>query len=303
MTDSLRPVSSPAPSRSGASSGYVFMLITMMGWGLNWPIMKHLLTEWPPLSARGLSGLVGAIVLAVIASWRRQPLRVPRALLVRLTLISLITVGAWVACIGLALVWLNAGEAAVLGSSMPVWVAVLAWPLLGERFSLRRAIALLIALSGLLVLFSANGLDAGVAKLPGVAFCLIGAMCVALGTVLTKRFPLQMPPIALAAWQTGIGCIPVALAGLVLEHPDVAALSAVGWASLAYMALVQFCVCYACWFAALERMPASTLAIGTLLVPIFGVLASALMLHEPLGMREAAALVLTLGGVTLAARS
>jgi len=36
-----------------APAGLVFLAITSVGWGLNWPIMKQILTEWPPLSARG----------------------------------------------------------------------------------------------------------------------------------------------------------------------------------------------------------------------------------------------------------
>jgi probable blue pigment (indigoidine) exporter len=44
-------------------------------------------------------------------------------------------------------------------------------------------------------------------------------------------------------------------------------------------------------------------SIGTLLVPVVGVLAAGAMLHEPLGVREISALVFTLGGVALALRS
>jgi drug/metabolite transporter (DMT)-like permease len=95
----------------------------------------------------------------------------------------------------------------------------------------------------------------------------------------------------------------VVIVGLLLERPDVAALSGVGWASLAYMTLIQFCLCYLCWFAALARLPAATASIGSLLVPVVGVLASAVMLHEPLGLREIGALVITLGGVAMALRS
>ena len=68
------------------------------------------------------------------------------------------------------------------------------------------------------------------------------------------------------------------------------------------MTLVQFCLCYVCWFAALERLPAATASIGTLLVPVIGVLAAAAMLREPLGLREIAALAFTLGGVAVAVR-
>jgi drug/metabolite transporter (DMT)-like permease len=67
--------------------------------------------------------------------------------------------------------------------------------------------------------------------------------------------------------------------------------------------VVQFCVGYVCWFAALARLPASVAAIGTMVVPVIGVVASALVLHEPLGIGQIAALLFTLSGVVLATRS
>ena len=280
----------------------IFLAIASVGWGLNFPIMKNLLTEWPPLSSRGLSGLVGAAALALIAMARRQSLAAPRPMWSRLLLVSLLTIGGWVAFMGLALLWLSASEAAVLGISIPLWVALLAWPILGERLSLLRAVSMMIALAGIVVLIGGNGLDASLAKLPGFLCVLAGAVCVALGTVLTKHFPLAMPPLSLAAWMIGIGCLPIAVVGLAVEQPHLAALSAVGWASMAYMTLIQFCLCYVCWFAALERLPAATASIGTLLVPVVGVLAAAAMLGEPLGWREITALVVTLGGVAMALR-
>lgn len=284
-------------------AGLVFLAIASVGWGINFPIMKHLLTEWPPLASRGLCGIAGAAGLALIAVARRQSLSVPRNMWLRLLLVSLLSIGCWVAFMGLALLWLSASEAAVLGISIPVWVALLAWPILGERLSPVRAVSMTIALAGIIVLIGGNGLDASLEKLPGLLCALAGAVCTGLGTVLTKHFPLAMPPLALAAWQIGLGCLPIAIVGLAVEQPQLAALSTVGWASMIYMTLIQFCLCYVCWFAALERLPAATASIGTLLVPVVGVLAASAMLHEPLGMREIAALAFTLGGVGLALRS
>lgn len=283
--------------------GLVYLAIASVGWGLNFPIMKHLLTEWPPLSSRGLCGIVGAAALALVALARQQNLRVPRPMWLRLLLVSTLSIGGWVAFMGLALLWLNASEAAVLGISIPVWVAFLAWPILGERLSPLRAIALTTALGGIAVLIGGNGIDASIGKLPGILCALAGAVCVGLGTVLTKHFPLAMPPLSLAAWQIGLGCVPITVIGLAVEQPQLAALSTIGWASMIYMTLIQFCLCYVCWFAALERLPAATASIGTLLVPVVGVLAAGAMLHEPLGLREIAALVFTLGGVAVALRS
>jgi drug/metabolite transporter (DMT)-like permease len=251
-----------------ASAGLVFLAITSVGWGLNWPIMKQILTEWP-----------------------------------RLLLSAGLNVTTWMTLMGLALLWLPASEAAVLAYTMPVWASLLAWLILGERMSLARVLALLMAFAGIAALMGGNGFSAGMGKLPGIVMVLVGAFVFALGTITAKRLPLTMPLIASSALQIGIGCFPVAVAGLVFEHPRVEALSAQGWALMAYMTLIQFCVAYVCWFAAIERLPASVAAIGTMAVPVIGVIASAIALHEPLGPGQIGGLVFTLVGVALAARS
>lgn len=294
------PVAGRAPL---SPLGLAFLVVASTGWGLNFPIMKFLLTEWPPLSSRGLCGVVGAIALALVAVAREQTLRVPDGMWLRLALVSTLSIGGWVASMGLALIWLRASEAAVLGISIPVWVALVAWPVLGERVSLPRALALAVALVGIAALIGGGGLDASLGKLPGILFALAGALCVGLGTVLTKFFKLAMPPLSLAAWQLAIGCVPIAIAGVLIEQPQLAALSQFGWASMVYMTLIQFCLCYVCWFAALERLPAATASIGTLLVPVVGVLAAAAMLREPLSTSDIAALLVTFAAVAVALRT
>ena len=130
-----------------------------------------------------------------------------------------------------------------------------------------------------------------------------GSIGFAIGTVLTKKYPLNLPPLSAAAWQIGLGSLPVAAIGLGFEHADVGRLSSVGWNLIFYCTVVQFCVGYVCWFAALARLPASVAAIGTMAVPVIGVAASALALGEPLGVGQIAALAFTLAGVVLATRS
>ncbi len=286
-----------------APAGLVFLAITSIAWGLNWPIMKHLLSEWPPLSARGWTGVVGGGLLAMLALARGQSLRVPSDQWPRLLALASLNVTAWMTLMGLALLWIPAGEAAVIAYTMPVWASLLAWLILGERMSLTRALALLMAFAGITALMGGNGFAASMEKLPGIVMLLVGAFAFALGSIAAKRLPISLPIIASSALQIGIGSVPVALAGLVFEHPRLDALSSAGWAMLAYMTLIQFCVAYVCWFAALERLPASVAAIGTMAVPVIGVIASALVLHEPLGIGQIAALLFTLAGVVLATRS
>jgi drug/metabolite transporter (DMT)-like permease len=297
------PAERASALRRSRMIGYLLLVATSVGWGLNWPVTKRLLSELPPLSLRGLSGIIGAALLAALALAFRQSLKVPRAQWPRLVLLSLLNVSAWMALMGLALTFLPASEAAVMAYTMPVWAAVLAWPVLGERISLLRVLGMALAIAGLVALMGGGGVSATQAKLPGILLALAGAFLFAVGTVLAKRWPLALPPLTSAVWQILIGCIPVSLAGLLLEQPHFAALSPLGWSLFAYSIVVQFCVAYACWFAALQRLPASVAAIGTLLVPVIGVVASATALGEPLGLAQIAALGFTIAGVVLASRS
>ena len=286
-----------------APAGLMFLAITSVGWGFNWPVTKYLLSELPPLTMRGVTGVIGACLLALFAILRGQSLAVRRELWPRLVLAAFLNVACWMALMGLALLWLPASEAALIAYTMPVWASLLAWPILGERPNLLRVISLLMAFAGLSAIMGGNGFAASVEKLPGIIMALGGAIAFAVGTVLAKKLPLQLPAIPAAAWQIGIGCLPVAVVGLFVEHADITAVTNIGWVLLFYSTVIQFCVAYVSWFAALERLPASVAAIGTMAVPVIGVVASAIALHEPLGPGQIAALVFTLAGVVLATRS
>jgi drug/metabolite transporter (DMT)-like permease len=286
-----------------APAGLLFLAITSIGWGFNWPITKYLLSLLPPLTLRGTTGVVGACLLALLAVSRRQNLHVPRELWPRLVLAAFLNVGCWMVMMGFALLWLPASEAALIAYTMPVWASILAWPILGERPNLLRVISLVMAFAGLSAILGGNGFAASLAKLPGILLALGGAFGFAVGAVLAKKLPINLPPVSAAAWQIGIGCLPVALAGLLIENASVAGFSDYDWLLLSYATVVQFCVAYVCWFAALARLPASVAAIGTMAVPVIGVVASALALHEPLGIGQIAALVFTLAGVALATQS
>jgi drug/metabolite transporter (DMT)-like permease len=295
-------ISKSAPQRV-APTGFIFLGIVTLGGGINWPVQKLLLAEWPPMAARGFSGLAGAIVLVLIAVAFRQSMRVPRNVWPRIIGSGFLNITLWVIMMGYALTILPASEAAILAYTMPVWTVLLAWPVLGERLTLMRVGAMVMALTGIAVLAGASPPEASAAKLPAYALALASAVAYALGTIFLKRYPIAMPPLASASWQLAAGCLPVAILGLVFERPDIAALTVIGWGALAYNAFIQQSLGFVCWLAALHRLPASVAAIGTLFVPIVGVLASAYVLGEPLGAPQIAALALTVGGVILAVRS
>lgn len=279
--------------------GFLCLGVTALGWGLNWPGVKILLREWPPLFSRGLAGVVAALILAAVATGRGERLSVPREAIPRLLFAAFTNVFAWMGFTNIAMRWISVSEGALLVYTMPIWATLFAWPLLGTRPTLRDIAALVLGLTGLAILFGGQGLSLGHDKLLGVALALAAAILFALGNILNRK-PIPVPPIALVSWQVGLGCFAMVVLGVLFEKPDYGALSGVGWAVMAYMTIIPMGLCYMTWFETLRRLPPATASIGMLIVPPIGVVSAALILGEPLGLREVAAMAITLGGVTLA---
>jgi drug/metabolite transporter (DMT)-like permease len=156
--------------------GLLFLLTTSVGWGLNWPVMKFVFSEWPPLSARGRAGVIGAAALALYAVATGVSLKVPADQWPRLIISAILNIALWVAVMSYALLWLPASEAVVIALHYGVWTALLAWPLLGERLTLLRVTVLVMAFAGLASLFDAGGMSANMARLPGVLLALTGSV-------------------------------------------------------------------------------------------------------------------------------
>src|SRR6478672_420335 len=224
------------PPASGRMSpaGLVFLAITSVGWGFNWPVTKFLIGELPPLTLRGLSGVVGALLLATLAVLRRQSLHVPREIWPRLLLAAVLNVTLWMVVMGLALLWLPASEAALIAYTMPVWASLIAWPVLGERPTVLRTVALVMAFAGLASIMGGNGIAASEAKLPGIIMALVGSIGFAVGTVFSKQRPIHLPPVTAAAWQIGIGCLPITIIGLAIETTHLDKVTPLGWWLLVY---------------------------------------------------------------------
>lgn len=283
--------------------GALAVVVTALGWGLNWPATKLLIAACPPLSARGIAGAVACVILFVAAALRGESLHVARPERWRLAAGALLNVTAWMGGTTAALRWLPAGQAVTLAYTMPMWVCLLNWPILGERPSFHRIAAIVLGMVGIIILIGPSSLSFDRDDAPGIALALGGAMLFGLGTVFGKARPLSLGPLALTAWQVAIGSIPLLVLGLWSEAPAFATFSLFAWAALAYTAAVSMGLCYLTWFVARSRLSAPAAATGTLLTPVVGVAASSLALGDPLTAPQLAALMLVAGSIILAARS
>jgi len=286
-------------ARRDRSIGFLCLGITGIGWALNWPLMKLLLQQWPPLFARGLAGVCASLILASLALGRKEQLSVPREAIPRLGFATLTNVFAWMGLGTVAMKYVTVGEGALLAYTMPIWAMLFAWPILHARPTVRDILSLVLGVAGVALLLGGNGFAFGPDKLLGIGLALSCAILFALGNVLNRK-PLPMPPLVVVAWQVGLGCGAMLILGVLFEQPRLTAITPLGIGCFVYMTLVPMGVCYVTWFETLRRLPPTAASTGMLIVPVIGVVSAAIILGEPLGLREIAAMVLTLGGVTLA---
>ena len=96
MTTATRSTSHVAAilSRPFKLTGFICLGITTLGWGMNWPATKLLLVELPPLTARGIAGILSSLALAAVAISRGEALAVPRQARFRLLGFALLNVSA-----------------------------------------------------------------------------------------------------------------------------------------------------------------------------------------------------------------
>ncbi|MDA8050696.1 MAG: DMT family transporter [Rhodospirillales bacterium] len=288
--------------QAGRAEGLTLLLFTVVAWGLNWPALKLVLQHLPPFSMRTASALAAGIVVMPLALLRGERLLPPAGQWRRLLVASFLNYTSWLGFVSVALVWLPATTAVIITYTMPIWAVCLAWPVLGERPKPVHLLGLLLALGGVAAALGGGAGPLRPGTLPGAAAALAAAVLFALGSVVTKRAPVALPPLALVGWQILLGVAPIAMLAALFEHPDFSALSGIDWLALGYTSLIGLVLSYLCWFRALRLLPASVATTGTLLVPVIGVFSSGLLLGEPLGAGQMLALGLTVAGVALAVR-
>ncbi len=285
----------PGTGRAGAghslpAAGFVLLASLTLFWGVNWPAMKIVLAEIPVWSFRSLCLIVGGSVLLLIARLNGQRVRVPAAEMRPLLVCALFNVIGWHLFTGYGLTLIEAGRAAIIAFTMPLWAAALSYLILGEAFTRRKLLGLILGMAGLAVLIGPDLSAFGATPL-GAGFMLAAALSWAMGTVAMKYYSWSIPVGVLAGWQLLAGSIPVTFGAIFVEGvPDPGGISLTALILLVYILAIPMVFCQWAWFKVVRLFPATLAAIGTLAIPIVGVLSSAVLLGEAVGAREIAAL-------------
>jgi len=278
--------------------GFVMLAVVALGWGLNWPAMKIIVGEVPPWQFRAVTGIAGGVALFAMARLLNERLAVPREQWLPLVAASLFNVTSWFVGVAYGVMLMGGGHASILAFTMPIWVALLGVAVLGERMTLRRLVSLAMGAAGVAVLLSHDFGKLGASPW-GALITLGAAFNWGIGVLIQKRVAWRIAPISLAAWQVTLGSLPIVVIAVALEPFVYHRASWPVIAASAYLAFFALAFCYYCWFTAVRIFPTHVTAISSLSVPIVGVVSSAILLGEPFGWREMAALVLVVGAVAL----
>jgi drug/metabolite transporter (DMT)-like permease len=265
-------------------------------WGYGWVVTKVALTYSDPILFAALRMPISAAFLFLVMIALRRPLRPPP--LKYTVLVGLLQTTIFVAFSTIALDHAGAGKVSVLTYTMPFWLLLLAWGFLHERLQGLQWPAVVLSFVGLLLVvqpWAFEGIASGVLTVLGGLSWATSALIVKL---LQRKQPLDV--LALTAWQMAFGSI--ALVILAVITYDGGPQWTLGFiASWSYTVVLANALAWFLWLFALHSLPAGAAGLGTLAIPVVGVLTAWIQLHEVPSPAEAVGMLLIILALALLA--
>ena len=276
----------------------ILLVLLTLVWGLNWPIMKVGVTEYPPLTFRALSMWVGLPVLGLALVWLKVPFRLPPGTggrdWLELFKLACTNMFVWHVCIILAVSALSSGRAAILGYTMPIFSALLGAVLFAAVLSRRGWLGVGAASVGVVLLLW-HEFTALTGKPEAVGLALLAAASWALGTQLLRRTTLPVPTLTISFWMTALTAVVMSAMAWWFEAPADGVWPVMGAASLwamLYNGVMIFGFAHAAWFFLARSLPPVASTLSVMLIPVLGVFSGALWLREQLFWQDYVAMAL-----------
>jgi len=243
-------------------------------WGSVYLVTTEFLPPGRPLLAGALRAL--PVGLLIVAAYRRLP---SGLWWWRANVLGQLNIGLFFALLFVAAYRLPGGVAATIVAMQPLYVALLAWALLGRQPSLVTLGAALAGIAGVaLVVLQPNATLDGW----GVAAAFAAAVSMAAGTVYARRWPSPVPLLLSTGWQLVAGGLLLLLLAWIAEGFP-AALSARNIAGFAYLGVAATGLAFWVWFHGTRSVGVSV-SFLVLLSPVTAILLGVLLAGERLGI-------------------
>jgi drug/metabolite transporter (DMT)-like permease len=193
--------------------------------------------------------------------------------------------------------------AAVLGTTVPIATILLTTFVTHESpYSNARMIGVMVAFFGLMVFIGGWSALAGQsAELRGIAVMMAGGLVFALNGIFAARQTRDLDPYGLAAWTIIFGAAVLTAAAFLIEQPLSVDLRSAAWPLIAE-GVLGMGLAYLGYYLLVARAGAGFASLYAFLVPVLGVLGSAVVFGETLTVNHATGLAVVLIGLALLTR-
>lgn len=277
----------------------VLLGVLTLVWGTNWPLFQFAVREVSVWTFRAVAVAIAGAVLLAVAHARGQSLAIARRHWPTIGVATFFYLVVWNIASTYSAILLPSGQSAVLGFTMPLWSALIAWSVLGERLTARLAAA--VVLGGVAVaLLMVPSFEAYAQAPLGLALGLLAGLGWAVGTLILKRSTVDVPVMVLTGWQLLATAVPITLGAFALGDGRWFVPSWQTIAVIGYIALVPMAVGNACWFAIVGLLPSNIAGLSAILVPVVAMISGALIHGEPLGAVQWLAMACCAAALSLA---
>lgn len=294
------PAGQSPPSQMITPAGLLALATAATCYGGLWPVtriaVQFLSPFWYAVARLSLGALILFTLLAILGQLRRP--RKPDIPIILST--GVVMIGIYACLFQVALQYIDAGRAALLGYTMPIWVTPVAILLLGEKATVRKILGVVSAIAGLAVLFNPAEFDwHDPDALFGNALSLLAALIWAPVVIHIRYHRGTLTTLQLVPWHLSVAALVVAIGGLVFEGLPRFVWTTDALLVTAYGALFGTTIAMFAMTTAFRMLPTVTSSVGMLAAPLLALVISVLFLDEPFTWSLAAGLVLILGGIAM----
>lgn len=265
---------------------YLLLTLTVLFWSGNFVLGRGVRTLIPPVSLN-FWRWAGALLILLPLGYPR--VRRQHALLLRhwrwVALMSIPSITIFNAFIYTALQTTTTTNTVLVNAMIPIFIAVTAWMVFGDRMTARQIIGVLISLSGLIFIITRGDLNAlrSLAFSRGDLWTLGAGICWAIYSVLLRQRPVQMDPLAFLTILVAFGLLfmlPFYLWELAVKGGFRLSPASVG--SIAYVCMFPSVLAYIFWNRGVLLVGANRAGIFFHLMPVFSILLAWVFLDEHL---------------------
>jgi len=282
---------------------YLLLTLTVLFWAGNFILGRGIRQMIPPVSLnfwRWVGALTILLPFGLPRLWRQRQLLFKHWKLV--ALLSIPAIVCFNAFIYKALQTTTAINTTLVNAMIPVFIALIAWAVYGERLGAGQLTGVLISFLGLLFIVTRGELMLlkGLTLSAGDLWTLGASFAWATYSVALRKRPEAMDPIAFLTLLILFGLL-LSLPWYLWELADVGGfdLTTETVASMAYVALFPSVLSFIFWNSSVEQVGANRAGIFIHLMPVFSILLAIAFLDERLQAFHVAGIGLIFSGIVL----